>query len=86
MLQTNILPAKPARILVGLSGGADSVALLLLLREAGYEVEAAHCNFQLRGAESERDEEFVVRLCEQKQVRLHRVRFDTQQELSLIHI
>ena len=80
MLQTNILPEKPARILVGLSGGADSVALLLLLREAGYEVEAAHCNFQLRGEESERDEQFVVRLCEQKQVRLHRIRFDTQQE------
>ena len=34
--------------LVGLSGGADSVALLLILRELGYRVEAAHCNFRLR--------------------------------------
>jgi len=64
--------------LVALSGGADSVALLLMLHEAGYRVHAAHCNFHLRGAESDRDEAFCVSLCERLGVALHRVHFDTQ--------
>ena len=38
--------------IVALSGGADSVALLLMLHDAGYHVCAAHCNFHLRGDES----------------------------------
>lgn len=64
--------------LVALSGGADSVTLLLLLHEAGYKVEAAHCNFHLRGNESDRDESFCIALCERLGVALHRVHFDTQ--------
>ena len=42
------------KILVALSGGADSVALLYILHTAGYHCEAAHCNFHLRGKESDR--------------------------------
>ena len=64
--------------LVALSGGADSVALLLLLREAGYRIEAIHCNFHLRGAESDRDEHFCTELCARLDVPLHRVHFDTR--------
>ncbi len=64
--------------LVALSGGADSVALLLLLKEHGFNVHAAHCNFHLRGAESDRDEAFCVELCQQLDIELHRVHFDTQ--------
>ena len=64
--------------LVALSGGADSVALLLMLHEAGYHVHAAHCNFHLRGAESDRDEIFCVSLCKRLGIELHRVHFDTQ--------
>ena len=64
--------------LVALSGGADSVALLLLLKEAGYQVHAAHCNFHLRGAESDRDEAFCVELCRELGVELHRAHFDTR--------
>ena len=63
---------------VALSGGADSVALLLLLHEHGYKVHAVHCNFHLRGDESDRDEQFCVDLCNRLGIELHRVHFDTQ--------
>ena len=69
--------------LVALSGGSDSVALLLLLREAGYQVHAAHCNFHLRGEESDRDEHFCVELCRQLGVDLHRAHFDTSEYAAL---
>ena len=53
--------------LVAVSGGADSVCLLLVLRQLGYCVEAVHCNFMLRNEESQRDEQFVKALCEKNQ-------------------
>ena len=69
---------KASRLyIVALSGGADSVALLLLLKEHGLNVHAAHCNFHLRGAESDRDEAFCVALCNGLGVELHRAHFDT---------
>lgn len=67
------------KVLVALSGGADSVALLRVLLQLGYRCEAAHCNFHLRGAESDRDEAFVVRLCETLRVPLHKVDFQTKE-------
>lgn len=66
--------------LIALSGGADSVALLLKMLEAGRAAAAAHCHFGLRGAESDRDEAFVRRLCDQRGIRLHVRRFDTVAE------
>lgn len=61
-------------IVLGLSGGADSVALLLFLlslkQEYNLKILAVHINHKLRGLESERDEEFVVYLCEKLQVSL----------------
>ena len=67
-----------ALYLVALSGGADSVALLLCLNELGYRVEAVHCNFHLRGEESLRDELFCEDLCQRVNIPLHKVHFDTQ--------
>ena len=67
-----------ALYLVALSGGADSVALLLCLKELGYCVEAVHCNFHLRGEESLRDEQFCEELCQRENIPLHKVHFDTQ--------
>lgn len=73
---TNVRP----QYLVALSGGADSVCLLLTLLEKGEVGAAAHCNFHLRGDESDRDEEFVRQLCLQRGVKLFVKHFDTQTE------
>lgn len=67
------------KVLIALSGGADSVALLRILHAAGYRCEAAHCNFHLRGEESDRDESFVRELCQGYSIPLHTVDFDTTQ-------
>ncbi|WP_449020174.1 tRNA lysidine(34) synthetase TilS [Prevotella jejuni] len=72
-----------ALYLVALSGGADSVALLLCLKELGYRVEAIHCNFRLRGEESMRDERFCEELCQRENIPLHKVHFDTQSYADL---
>lgn len=74
------------KILVALSGGADSVALLRLLLALGYTCEAAHCNFHLRGKESDRDEEFVHKLCKQLAIPLHIVHFKTMEYATEKHI
>ena len=74
---------KEKKYIVALSGGADSVCLLLKMIEEGYAVEAAHCNFHLRGDESERDEAFVVSLCQRLGVTLHRAHFDTKEYAAL---
>lgn len=68
-----------ARIIVALSGGADSVALLRILHTLGYDCEAAHCNFHLRGIESDRDEMFVRKLCKTMRTPLHTIDFATEQ-------
>lgn len=74
------------KVLVALSGGADSVALLYLLMQNGYTCEAAHCNFHLRGSESDRDEAFVKDLCSHLNVKLHIRHFDTRQIAIERHI
>ncbi len=58
------------KVLVGLSGGADSISLLLALKMLGYEVYACHVNHQLRGEESERDQRFCEDICNRENIRL----------------
>src|SRR5207244_7830667 len=55
--------ARSDRILVGVSGGADSVCLLLLLNHLGHNLAVAHLNHGLRGLESDGDQSFVQELC-----------------------
>lgn len=64
--------------LVALSGGADSVALTMVMKEMGLRLRALHCNFHLRGAESDRDEAFVRLFCEQQQIPLEVCHFETR--------
>lgn len=81
---------RGGKYIVALSGGADSVALLLAMcsmaAEWQIEVEAAHCNFRLRGDESDRDENFCKALCAAHGVPLHLIHFDTRQYASLHHV
>ena len=58
-IRDNALLEHGARVLVCVSGGADSIALWDVLQRGGYECLVAHCNFHLRGEESDRDEAFV---------------------------
>lgn len=74
------------RVLVALSGGADSVALLRVLLTLGYDVVAAHCNFHLRAQESDRDERFVTELCKRLSVQLLVTHFDVPKYERTHHV
>lgn len=71
------------QLLLAVSGGVDSVVLCELCHQAGYPFTIAHCNFQLRGAESERDEEFVRNLSEKYGVTFYIKKFTTEDYASL---
>ncbi|MEW6773453.1 MAG: tRNA lysidine(34) synthetase TilS [Bacteroidota bacterium] len=64
-------------LLVAVSGGVDSVVLTDLLHQAGHSFAIAHCNFSLRGKESDDDEAFVVNLSKKYQCLCFTIRFDT---------
>ena len=76
-IEQNHLINKGDRILVALSGGVDSMVLAELLRRCGYDITFAHCNFHLRGKESDGDEQFVREYSERVGVKLFVRQFDT---------
>jgi tRNA(Ile)-lysidine synthase len=76
-IKANNLFSPKDKLLIALSGGMDSVVLCELCRQTGYDFEIAHCNFQLRGEESNRDEAFVKALGEKYGVKTHTKTFDT---------
>lgn len=76
-IQTYRLLDEERPLLVGLSGGADSVALLAVLVRLGYTCVAAHCNFHLRGDESDRDEAFAENIARRFDVPFYKTDFDT---------
>lgn len=71
---------KGDKVVVGLSGGADSVCLFLILEELrkkiGFEILAVHVNHGIRGEEAKADEEFVKTLCEKKEIPCRSVSVD----------
>ena len=66
---------KEDKILVAVSGGVDSVVLVSLLKEYGSHFSIAHCNFGLRGEDSDADEAFVEQLAEEVEVGIHIKKF-----------
>lgn len=73
---------QAATVIVGLSGGADSVALLAALRTLGYRCIAAHCNFHLRGEESDRDSAHAESIARQLDVEFRLINFDVREHIS----
>jgi len=67
----NMISSGDKKIIVALSGGADSVCLLYILRDLSFTIEACHVNHKLRGEASDADEQFVRELCEKLDVKLH---------------
>lgn len=74
----NGLLEQGAQVVVGLSGGADSTALLKVLTSLGYRCTAVHCNFRLRGVESDRDQQFCTDLCKSLGIPLIICSYDTK--------
>lgn len=77
------LMCEDDKYLLALSGGADSMALLMIIHDLGYEIEAIHCNFHLRGEESDRDERFCVEQCQKLGIKIHLAHFDTREYAKL---
>lgn len=76
-IQTNNLLTANDKVLVAVSGGPDSVALMHLFTKTNYYFEIAHVNFKLRDDESDTDAEFVRLLAAQYAIKLHIVEFNT---------
>ncbi len=76
--ESELLSSKD-KILIAVSGGRDSIVLLMLLKNLKYNIEVAHCNYQLRGNESDADEAFVKGLCEKLKVPFHSKKFRTSE-------
>ncbi|WP_308663891.1 tRNA lysidine(34) synthetase TilS [uncultured Alistipes sp.] len=78
----NELLSPGGRVLLTVSGGVDSMVMLTLFIRSGYEVGVAHCNFQLRGTESDEDEVLVARQAARYGVPCYNRRFDTAAEME----
>lgn len=78
-VHVNNLFTKADRLLIAVSGGVDSVVLCDLCHRAGYKFAIAHCNFQLRGEESDKDEAFVRKMAGRYGLKIFVKRFDTEE-------
>lgn len=78
----NELFSHDDKLLLTVSGGVDSMVMMSLVAAAGYSFGVAHCNFQLRGRESEEDELLVEREAKCLGVQYYTKRFDTEGEMN----
>lgn len=65
-------------VIVAVSGGRDSMCLLDIIQKTPFRFVVAHCNFKLRGIESDEDESFVKNYCNKKEIQFTSISFDTQ--------
>ena len=77
-IKKNHLFSTKDKLLVAISGGADSVALAILLNECNFPIVFAHCNFNLREDESDADEDFVRKLAKELEVECFVESFETE--------
>ncbi len=77
-IESNRLIRPRQKVLLAVSGGIDSMVLLHLFERSGFRYGAIHCNFQLRGSDSEKDEAFVRQCVKPSGVPLICRRFDTR--------
>lgn len=73
---------KQQTVLLAVSGGSDSMAMSHLFLKAGLSFSIAHCNFQLRGEEADKDEQLVRDWCFDNNIVFHHVRFDTKEKME----
>ena len=73
---------KEKKLFIAVSGGIDSIVLVDLLHKLEYEIAVLHCNFSLRGAESDGDEAFVKSFCKERNIEVLVQKFDTKQFAS----
>jgi tRNA(Ile)-lysidine synthase len=85
-IETDHLLTFDKRVIVGFSGGGDSVSLLFILNRLGYECIAAHCNFHLRGTESDRDEIFCRKFTGDYNIPFEKNDFETQSYAAKKHV
>ncbi|MDA3868057.1 MAG: tRNA lysidine(34) synthetase TilS [Salinivirgaceae bacterium] len=76
-IEKHQLFTKNDSLLLGVSGGKDSMVLASILHKMGYAIIVAHCNFRLRGQASDSDEQLVQQWCKQYDVPFHIKHFDT---------
>lgn len=76
-IEMNFPFLKGKKLLVACSGGVDSVVLTYLLKQLEFEIALAHCNFSLRGKESDTDEMFVIGLARKFEIPVFAETFDT---------
>lgn len=77
-LQEHFPEVSESKILIAISGGVDSVVLTHLCKEANLDISLAHCNFHLRGMESEGDEAFVMELADAMEIEVFIEGFETE--------
>lgn len=77
-LENNLPFLKRSKLLIAVSGGIDSIVLVHLLKQLDYDIAIAHCNFGLRGEESDGDEDFIKSYASENNIQIFVTHFDTK--------